>query len=65
VAGSVAVGMPLPGVLGGLWDAFRGLTDGDVTKENSRMWVVGFSCSSAYSRSLVPMTSISADRASS
>jgi hypothetical protein len=34
VAGSVAVGMPLPGVLGGLWDAFRGLTDGDVTKED-------------------------------
>ena len=34
VAGSVAVGMPLPGVFGGLWDAFRGLTDGEVTKED-------------------------------
>lgn len=34
VAGSVAVGMPLPGVFGGLWDAFRGMTDGDITGED-------------------------------
>ncbi|MCJ2046371.1 P-loop NTPase fold protein [Methylobacterium sp. J-078] len=34
VAGSAMVGMPLPGVLGGLWDAFRGMTDGDVTSDD-------------------------------
>ncbi len=31
VAGSFAVGAPLPGVVGGLWNAIRGVTDGDVT----------------------------------
>jgi predicted KAP-like P-loop ATPase len=35
IAGSVAVGAPLPGVAGGLMDAYRDLTDGEVTEADA------------------------------